>query len=682
MSLEEAQIQLQNALTTTFLANLVFLSEYDNELYQKVEALSQLIQEGKYEERYVLDFIEKDGDFDIYDQKNKVYLYDKNPKKINNALVKRVEFDDKNTIKTVEEAFLRQYTKFYDKEYLKEEISDYAGQFLLYDINAYNKVLHNKRKDEKIRYKKMEKFVFFGTLLGRHIPRIAQKMNSYVYMVFEKNLEIFRLSLFTVDYTILAKRGGVVFSIMDDDYESKISKFLEHDFMNNCIIKFSSTYNNTKEYTSDFLYKVLANRSTTFDYNRILYNVFKKNSLQWNNKYPKLVLKDIKNHFDYFEDKPVLFVAAGPSLGDNLAWIKENQNKFIIATVGAAYKTLLKNNIKIDFIFTLDASYKVLKEKQFSNEDVALLSDEIIFASTITDQRILDSFNNKQVFLYETMKCFHIDNFDIPAFSIGELAMGLLINMNVKELYLIGLDMALNQKTGDSHSISGTSSSVKHNLDDEDKIIGNTQYVGLKSGLTKVKGNIDDEVYTTGVFKNSIYMISIILDNLAEDIKIYNISNHGAYFKNTIPLKIEDINIEKLNNIVFNKEDFKTNLTKYSNIYLQGESREKISDEIKYLEKFIKNDFEDFLKDDSNNFETFMKANMDFFENLMRYNTYKHTIIFANYFDITLNHLSFYFNRRKIKDEDKKIKQVRTIMQEKLKELLEDSISYLTKSIR
>ena len=28
----QAQIELQNALTTTFLANLVFLNEYDNEL--------------------------------------------------------------------------------------------------------------------------------------------------------------------------------------------------------------------------------------------------------------------------------------------------------------------------------------------------------------------------------------------------------------------------------------------------------------------------------------------------------------------------------------------------------------------------------------------------------------------------------------------------------------------------
>lgn len=35
-----------------------------------------------------------------------------------------------------------------------------------------------------------------------------------MYLVVERNLEIFRLSLFTVDYTILAK-NGVIFSIMD-----------------------------------------------------------------------------------------------------------------------------------------------------------------------------------------------------------------------------------------------------------------------------------------------------------------------------------------------------------------------------------------------------------------------------------------------------------------------------------
>lgn len=68
--------------------------------------------------------------------------------------------------------------------------------------------------------KKIEKFIFLGTLLGRHIPRIAQKVDAEAYLVLERNIEIFRLSLFTVDYTILAQKG-VVFSIMDNQYEEE-----------------------------------------------------------------------------------------------------------------------------------------------------------------------------------------------------------------------------------------------------------------------------------------------------------------------------------------------------------------------------------------------------------------------------------------------------------------------------
>ena len=63
----EAQIQLQNALTTTFLANLAFLSEYDKELYYRIDELSRMIENGTYKEKYALDFIMESGDFDIYD---------------------------------------------------------------------------------------------------------------------------------------------------------------------------------------------------------------------------------------------------------------------------------------------------------------------------------------------------------------------------------------------------------------------------------------------------------------------------------------------------------------------------------------------------------------------------------------------------------------------------------------
>ena len=101
----EAQIQLQNALTTTFLANLAFLSEYDNELYHRVDELSRMIENGTYKEKYALEFIMESGDFDIYDLVNNKYLYNKNPKKMNDEFVRKIQFDNNNCIYVMEEKY-------------------------------------------------------------------------------------------------------------------------------------------------------------------------------------------------------------------------------------------------------------------------------------------------------------------------------------------------------------------------------------------------------------------------------------------------------------------------------------------------------------------------------------------------------------------------------------------------
>ena len=102
----QAQIELQNALTTTFLANLAFLSEYDKELYYRIDELSRMIENGTYQEKYALEFIMEKGEFDIYDIVNDKYLYKKNPKRINDEMVKRVEFNEKNAIFDLPEYFL------------------------------------------------------------------------------------------------------------------------------------------------------------------------------------------------------------------------------------------------------------------------------------------------------------------------------------------------------------------------------------------------------------------------------------------------------------------------------------------------------------------------------------------------------------------------------------------------
>ena len=221
----EAQIQLQNALTTTFLANLAFLSEYDNELYHRIDELSRMIEQGTYKEKYALEFNMHDGDFDIYDFVNDKYLYNKKPKKFNSDLVREVEFDNKNSILNLGSHFLiKDKYKITKDRFECESKLDFL-RLTLADIQEYTDITKEYFDNQNKRsLKKIDKFIFLGTLLGRHIPKIAKKVNAKAYLILEKNLEIFRLSLFTVDYTVLA-RNGAIFSVMEDSKTQNESIF-------------------------------------------------------------------------------------------------------------------------------------------------------------------------------------------------------------------------------------------------------------------------------------------------------------------------------------------------------------------------------------------------------------------------------------------------------------------------
>ena len=101
----ESHLQLQNALTTTFLANLVFLSEYDNELYHRIDELSRMIEKGSYQEKYTLDFIQENGEFDIYDIENDLYIYNKKAKEINSKAVSSINFNTKGSFSIIEHSY-------------------------------------------------------------------------------------------------------------------------------------------------------------------------------------------------------------------------------------------------------------------------------------------------------------------------------------------------------------------------------------------------------------------------------------------------------------------------------------------------------------------------------------------------------------------------------------------------
>src|SRR5574344_1138040 len=665
----EAQIQLQNALTTTFLANLVFLSEYDKNLYHRVDELSRMIENGTYEEKYHLEFIMEAGEFDIYDVVNEKYLYNRKPKKKNEELIKKATFDTKNSIFQMEPYFTidDKVEVDFKKRFELEKLND-LNNLTLKDVQEYTNFTKDylKTKDKK-KFKKIDKFIFLGTLSGRHIPKIAEKIDASSYLILEKNLEIFRLSLFTVDYTILAKKGAI-FSVMDKElYQSRaIYDFFSIEDIKNYLIKFSTTNININSYIDSILTNLNTLEPTSYDYNRRLYSHLNRTTKLLSSNYKTILFNKLKKNCKFFNDIPILYIAAGPSLDENMDWIKQNQNKFFIVTIGAAYKKLLANNIRIDMITTLDEKEE-LNTLQFDDESVSKLSKQtIILASTITYYKILEKLSTKNLYLFEVFSSLHKNNKSFSGFSIGEVTLNILFYLNPKKIYIVGLDLSLNQNTGESHSENANSSVTKLNL--EDKQTRDT-FESQKS-LIKVKGNLEKEIFTTPFFYASIQHINNeIICEKNKSIKVYNLSTHGAFFESTISKKTSNIKIDTFKEISLDFSQLLSILKTNSENKLVEESKKDLQKGLDILEKSFKKDIESFKSAEFINYDAFLE---DIVKLTLESKKISHLYqIFVFYNELIIPYLSYFFNNKKIKKEYKILNKTKIVYVKQIEGIIE-----------
>ena len=666
----EAQIQLQNALTTTFLANLAFLSEFDNKLYHRVDELSRMIENNTYKEKYHLEFIMEDGDFDIYDVVNDKYLYNKKPKKFNSDLVREVEFDNKNSILNLGSHFLiKDKYKITKDRFECESKLDFL-RLTLADIQEYTDITKEYFDNQNKRsLKKIDKFIFLGTLLGRHIPKIAKKVNAKAYLILEKNLEIFRLSLFTVDYTVLA-RNGAIFSVMEDSktQNESIFDFLCVEKIYNYLIKISSTNVNISSYIDMILTNLSLLEPTAYDYNRRLYSSLNRTTQELGNQYKIILFNKLRRNCNYFKDKPILYIAAGPSLDENLEWIKENQSKFFIVTIGATYKKLIENSIRIDIITTLDES-DIIVDLQFDDKSISKISNNtIILASTISNSKILERLSTKNLYIYEVFYAIHKDNIALAGFSIGELTLNLLLYLNPKEIYMIGLDLALNQKTGSSHTLNSNSKTIQLNLEEKQ----NRDSFDSVNSLIKVKGNLKKEVFTTPFFYSSIEYINNTVIKEKKYTKIYNLSTNGAFLDKTISRKISNIKIDAFENLSINFHELLEVFDNNSSTKLSNSSIKIFKKDIEFVKKDIENELEKIRIKEYKSYNDFIK---DITKVIVI--SFKTPILYqfiTFYGETIIPYLLYFFNNKKLKNEARTLKKLKEIYMKQTERLIKDYI--------
>jgi hypothetical protein len=679
----EAQIQLQNALTTTFLANLVFLSKYDNELYHRIDELSRMIERGSYSEKYALDFIEENGEFDIYDIKNEKYLYNKKPKKINNDLINsKSEISFFNT-------FLFNREGDIDKEEIINNLEEGTDSVRLFrkDFQEYIDILKINPFGDKKEFNEVNKFLIIGTLSGRHIPKLAKKFDSSTYFICEANLEIFRLSLFVVDYTILTKNKGAIFSIMDDTktFDKKINYFLQQNLFFNHKIKYSTTNLNVNNYFESIFSSIVRRDPMIFNH-YMMQDCIMRNFANRISHYKILMFKEMENNLSSLKDFPVLYICAGPSLSDNIDWIKENKDKFIIVSIGASFEKLFDHGIESDIIVTLD-SKKILADGQFKKESLHKIKNAIVIASTMTDDFVLNQFDKSKLFLYEVLYPF-FDNKIFPAFSVGEMGLSILVTLNFDNIYMIGTDLALNQQTGNTHIVEHLTGGNNFDINDIDGSKSmNKNTFGFRGDLIKTRGNLQEEVVTSRVFESSIHCYNEnIRNNKKESQKIYNLSTHGAFIEDTIPLFPEKLDlsntlkIEDRGNI---EDKLLFELNRFSRTDFSIKETDKINKEIEYINEVIS--YIESINDKK------YKKYSDLYDDILII-TYKllnsegnigfGVEIFGRYFSSVLPYINYCLNdKKKVKGLEIKLDGISTVLYRQVLDLISRYNSYLVKMI-
>jgi hypothetical protein len=522
-------ISIEDQVIKTYQSNINYLQNSHPKLFQKIVEFESALENGHYQSRYELEY-KDEGYFDVRELSSGKYLYGEDSKKYAKDIAKSIDYRKEDNLFILSPRFT------FSKESL--EIINKT------DINSNNAYgvasiidYINRHIPKNSTMKKIDKFIFFGVGLGLHVESVHEKINSDYYLLVEDDLELFRLSLFTTDYEKLSKHSELSFCIFEDDVDAKkiMSEFLENAFMHNHYLKFIHSLHH-----SDSKMRVMHEIISAQPHQIFPYHAYFNKFLR-----PLEYLKDgynflnIKSANDILSSKPVLLLAAGPSLQEHIEWVKKNQDRFTIIALTSTLKTLENADIKPDIITHLDPfadgslpHVENLKNRSYFDESICLFAGQ-------SPKEVTKMFKKENIFFYENGTFYKKGYGSLGAPCIGSMSYVLSLVLGVKDLYLLGLDLALS-KDGETHA---NSHAHTQSLDTSD--IDKMQEVfELKKSVIKIKGNFKDEVLTTANFYISIDNIKQnTLLNKTKNQKVYNLSD-GAYLEDTLPLSVDNLDIE------------------------------------------------------------------------------------------------------------------------------------------
>lgn len=253
---------------------------------------------------------------------------------------------------------------------------------------------------------------------------------------------------------------------------------------------------------------------------------------------------------------PVFVIGSGPSLDNDIPFIRKNQDKAIIVACGTAIDTLYHAGIKPDFYACTERTYEirealsVIPDKHFL-DDVILLTGDVVhpyttslFRHTAIFGKIDEPFYKYALAVLKPYRKVAFVQLINPL--VGNMGLSGALFLGFKNIYMFGLDNGKRIDTKSMHS-KYTTLYNGHGCSDSS---GN--YIVQQQG----KGNFGGMVETGYFFSLSARNMGYVISNLeAERGKVNCINcSDGLYVEHTTPMHSSDLDFSKFRNI--DKEAF------------------------------------------------------------------------------------------------------------------------------
>lgn len=392
-----------------------------------------------------------------------------------------------------------------------------------------------------------------GVGIGYHLERLVEK-NIQHLCIYEPNNDLFYASLHTVDYTSLfnhftQKNKGITLEIgsAPEYFVESIHKILHErgTFRSGFFPVYRHYNSDTSNEALTRFFDNVSNFYNGFGFfeDDIISTVHTMKNIKDGRKF---LPYDISLSDDY-TDKPVFICANGPSLDENIEFLKENREKYYLFSGGSALMPLYKAGLTPDLHFEIERTEGLFDYVSVINDNEYYKKITLVCMNTVAPM-VINLFGDVYVYLKPNdggtefirsaigQKAFnaHLQLFDSNP-TVSNAALAFSIRAGFKNIYLHGVDLGYIDPEY-HHSKNSLYFEKNKKIADFD---------GHAQNNKTVSGNFVESVFSNMIFDWSRHTIEHTLrKSKMRGINCYNCSN-GARIDRAKPLKVADCSFDE-----------------------------------------------------------------------------------------------------------------------------------------